>query len=255
MVEFEIAFSWQSTLPAVSQHAAVLARAIVLKRRELDAGRRRFAAGAIEHRRLHAALQLRGAAADAMQHVGRRRDVARFSRMAGADERDLLAGKAEVPGPVSCSERQRLQGLQGAARHGEDMRIARGVDHAAARIDDGDRTVVDAIGRIAARYERERDVRPGSKIRYVGHGWGLTVFGHSVALSGASPALVAASTARPQRLKSRLFYAQSCGMRKASLLRPRTASVPVRRRTPILTNAATPECCESVRARPGLRWW
>ena len=163
--------------------------------------------------------------------------------MAGAEKRRLFAGKSVVRRPVSCSKRQRLQGLQGTARHGEDMRIACGVDHAAARIDDGDRAVVNAIGRIAPRYERERDVRPCRKIRYVGHGWGLTGFGHSVARIDG----------QLQRLKSRLFYAQSRGKRKASLPRLRVVSIPVPRRTPALANIATPECCESVRARPGLQ--
>src|SRR4030095_14942975 len=81
--------------------------------------------------------------------------------MAGAQEGDLFLRVAEALDAAARDERQGLQRLQRAARRRQEMRIAGGKEEATVAINDRDRSVVDAVGRVAASDARERNVRRG----------------------------------------------------------------------------------------------
>ena len=104
VVESEIGIERQAVLATVGEHAAVLARAVVLQRAELRSCRRQFFARGVEQRRMHAALQLLRDTSGALEHVGDRRDLSRLAGMARAQQRDLLRRKAEVLDPAACDQ-------------------------------------------------------------------------------------------------------------------------------------------------------
>ena len=68
--------------------------------------------------------------------------------------------------PASGDERHRLQRLQRAARHRDEVRIAGAVEQSSVDVDDGDATEMNAFDGAPARFDRER--RERADVRNVG---------------------------------------------------------------------------------------
>src|SRR5690349_17474955 len=79
--------------------------------------------------------------------------------MTRAQERGLLLRVPEALDAAASDEWQSLQRLQRAPRRRQEMRIAGGKERPPVAINNRDRSVMDAVGRVAASDSRERNVR------------------------------------------------------------------------------------------------
>jgi hypothetical protein len=107
---------------------------------------------------MYTALEFLRAASSAPEHVLDGFDVARLAGVTSAQQGDLWQRVSEVLDAAGGREGQRLQRLERAARRGEVMGIASGKQQSPLAIDHRDRSIVNAVDRVAARYAGERDV-------------------------------------------------------------------------------------------------
>ena len=159
MIEIEVRIGWQPAQSAIGQHAAVLARAVVMQRREPYAGRRRLFTRGVVERWVDAALQIRRGATRALEHIGHRLDVPRLAGVARAQERDLRRAVSEALDAAARNEGHCLQRLQRTACGREVVWIASRKKQFPVTIDHRDRSVVDAVGGCAPGHAGEGNVR------------------------------------------------------------------------------------------------
>ena len=154
-------------LDAIREHAAVLARAVVLQRR-VRRRRRDVAARLVESGGVRAALQVGGRAPASREHVGDAVDVPRLARMARAHQRHLRRGKAEALDAAAA--------VNGSACSGfSELRVNVSVYGSPARVQDVTRRSTTATApkwmlstRMAAQDFGERNVGGGGGLGHSG---------------------------------------------------------------------------------------
>ena len=108
---------------------------------------------------MYTALELLHTASSAPEHVCDGFDVTRLAGVTRAQQRDLWQRVSEALDAAGGREGQRLQRLERAARRREVMGIASGKQQTPLAIDHRDRSIMNAVDRVAARCAGERDMR------------------------------------------------------------------------------------------------
>ena len=127
----------QTVLHAIRQKAGMFAAAVVVPLIKDQFGRR-CDAELRKHRHMAAALQRLVSQPGSVQHALDLRNMFVLAVVAGTQQRHLLRGKTKVLRPTARHKRQCLQRLEGRAREGQPVGVARPGQQGAAGIDDRD---------------------------------------------------------------------------------------------------------------------
>jgi hypothetical protein len=144
-----------------AQKSGVLARAVVVQRRRLDAGRRHATLDRFAIRPMRAALQRLDIEPGLGEDTGDQRGVLGLAIVRGASDCELVVAETELVGGAALDQRQGLQHLDGRARKDGPLDIAERGDHPAIGVEYGDRAAMRRFARPAAhRFDQNRIHHP-----------------------------------------------------------------------------------------------